>query len=97
MSDIKGSVLFFISKFGDISQKHTIGLIIGVITVEMETSAMFVVGSFIQGQSCVIFAIFDILDAERTGFLPSPMIGYKNLVNAVSTLFPMQSSIKRFK
>ena len=61
---------------------------IGVLTVEMEASALFAVATVLKARSCAIFAISDILDEEWSGFNPSRIIGYKNLACVAEKLFP---------
>lgn len=61
---------------------------IGVLTIEMEASALFVVASVLGIKACAVFAISDILDGEWSGFAPSRTIGYKNLAKVAAKLFP---------
>ena len=60
----------------------------GVLTVEMETSAMFAVATLLKANSCAVFIISDILDAEWTGFSPHRTLGYKSLAKIADKLFP---------
>jgi len=60
----------------------------GVLTVEMEASALFAVATVLKAKSCAIFAISDVLDEEWSGFTPSRIIGYKNLAAVAAKLFP---------
>jgi uridine phosphorylase len=61
---------------------------IGVLTVEMEASAMFAVASLLDAKSCAIFSISDVLYEEWSGFLPRRISGYRNLAKVAAKLFP---------